>query len=102
MTLNKLAEAAAATSLTNGWWPETKNEADEAQQAGLVLLRIHSEVSEVFKEIRHGRNPDEEIADVLITALVLAGHLRVDVDKAVADKMERNKSRGYRHGGKLI
>lgn len=41
-----------------------------------------------------------ELADVIIRILDYAGHLGLDIDRAVELKMEYNKTRPHRHGGK--
>lgn len=42
-----------------------------------------------------------ELADIAIRLFDVCGNHGVDLDQAVAAKMEFNKSRGFRHGGKL-
>ncbi len=44
---------------------------------------------------RDSNNLPEEIADVLITALILAKTLDVDVEQALARKIEKIKARKY-------
>jgi NTP pyrophosphatase (non-canonical NTP hydrolase) len=41
----------------------------------------------------------EEIADVQIRLLDLVDGLGIDLDRAVADKLEVNRKRGFHHGG---
>lgn len=45
-------------------------------------------------------NFTEEIADTFIRLFDLCGYLDIDISKAVADKVEYNKTRPYRHGNK--
>ena len=40
----------------------------------------------------------EELADVIITALSVAGNLGIDIDAAVRGKMEINRVRPWKHG----
>jgi NTP pyrophosphatase (non-canonical NTP hydrolase) len=47
-------------------------------------------------------NFGEELADTLIRVLDLASGLGIDLDSAVSAKLEKNKHRGYRHGGKRV
>jgi len=42
-----------------------------------------------------------ELADVVIRVFDLAAHLNIDLLEALERKMEYNKHRPYRHGGKL-
>jgi NTP pyrophosphatase (non-canonical NTP hydrolase) len=41
---------------------------------------------------------EDELADVIIRALDLCGHLGIDIEKHVELKMQYNKSREYKHG----
>lgn len=47
-------------------------------------------------------NVAEELADVLIRLLDTAKRHDIDLDLEVAKKLEKNRARGYRHGGKVI
>ena len=40
----------------------------------------------------------EELADVIIMSLSVAGYLGIDIEKAVQEKMEINRGREWRHG----
>ena len=40
----------------------------------------------------------EELADVIIMSLSVAGKLGIDIDAAVRRKMEINKARPWKHG----
>lgn len=43
-----------------------------------------------------------ELADVLIRALDTAARYGIDMDAVVAEKLAYNKTRGFRHGGKVV
>ena len=43
-----------------------------------------------------------EMADCLIRILDWCGKENIDMDKVVRIKMDYNKARAYRHGGKLL
>lgn len=64
------------------------------------LAMIASEVGEAVHAIQHGADDalGEELADVGIRLLDLAGFLRLDLGREIIEKMEANKSRPYKHG----
>lgn len=74
---------------------------------------IHGEVSELWDAHREGKlnqpcnKPipltcmEEELADIIIRTLDTAAHRGVDIGRAVLVKFEYNKTRSYRHGGKI-
>lgn len=109
-TLNELAAEAHANAVSKGWW-------DEDRSFGEVIALIHSEVSEALEFYREGHAPDElfytkegtkpdgipaEFADIIIRIFDAAGKYNIDLDTAVVEKMLYNKSRSFKHGGKVI
>ena len=94
-------------AVDHGWW-------DEERGFPEVLALIHSEVSEALEEYRNGRLPTEvytgnngkpegipiELADVIIRVLDYCGYAGIDIDAAISQKHEYNRTRPYRHGGK--
>ena len=77
---------------------------------GELIALIHSELSECLEALRHD-NPEskktpevslaeEELADVIIRLMDLAYARNWNVAKALFLKMEYNKNRPIRHGGK--
>lgn len=97
----------------NGWdvccgddWPVEgiEGEVTKVRKIGTALCLIHSEVSEALEGLRHRdrANFEEELADVLIRVFDVAAGLGIDLDKIVAAKLEKNRTRGFRHGGKAI
>lgn len=123
MTLNALAIQAHLIAREKGWYNgKTRN-------IGELIALMHSELSEALEHSRKLRpgelrkifytsdlyggyktrptgsyvKPDGfavELADCLIRILDASEHLKIDIDKAVKVKMEYNRGRPIRHGGK--
>lgn len=72
-----------------------------------MLCLIHSEVSEALEAYRnnvpntHRNCLEEELADVIIRVFDMTEGLGIDIIRAVNLKHEYNKTREYRHGGKV-
>ena len=58
-------------------------------QGGVIELQAASDDAEAYAE---------ELADVIIAALSVAGKLNIDIDAAVRRKMEINRARPWKHG----
>jgi NTP pyrophosphatase (non-canonical NTP hydrolase) len=95
MKINQLCQQAYETAKSKGWH-------DEERETGTLIALIHSEVSEALEADRKGdaENFSEELADVCIRIFDLCGSRGIDLEKAIHEKMERNKGRSYKHGGK--
>ena len=97
MKLNDLCNEAFATALLKGWH-------DKHREFGTYIALMHSELSEALEADRRLEGIDrvsEELADVLIRIFDWCGLMGIDLDKVVREKMEKNKGREYKHGGKL-
>jgi NTP pyrophosphatase (non-canonical NTP hydrolase) len=95
MRINDLCKEAFETAKSKGWH-------DEPRETGTLLALIHSEVSEALEADRKGWDGDfaEELADVCIRVFDLCGYKGIDLEYHILKKMEYNKSRPFRHGGK--
>lgn len=107
--LNELAKEIHENAVEHGWW-------DDPRSFGEVDALCHSELSEALEEYRKGYAPDEiyygcngkpegiavEMADCMIRILDWFGKENIDADKIMRLKMEYNKTRPYRHGGKVL
>lgn len=105
VSLNKLAQEVVAINKANGWNVIRPEEwATNPYKVPALLALIHSEVSEALEDYRADDRDhfSEEIADVVIRCLDLCGGMGIDLDAAVAAKLEKNRHRGFRHGGKRV
>ena len=104
--LNELAQEIHEVSKSKGWWDEDRN-------PGEIIALIHSEASEALECLRNdeifmyykGDKPmglPSELADILIRTLDYCARRDIDIDTAMRVKIEYNKTRPHRHGGKTM
>ena len=113
--MNNIRDMVHGLAKEKGWhdFEET-----DLQYLSRAIVNIHAELSELWEAARKGElnspcdkdafvfDPDvrqltcleEEVADVLIRALDLAGRFNIDVDEVVRAKHSYNKTRPHRHG----
>lgn len=114
MNLWKAAKRAHATASKHGFWDGVQvrhvnagwHDPQNLDVINRKLMLIISEVTEAMEEHRSaGRannfgNFGNELADVVIRTLDLAGFLGVDLEARVRTIMDTNDSRPVLHGGK--
>lgn len=108
MDLATLQKEAWEHAVNKGFHPpvlEQLEVTDRHYFATFIALGI-GEFSEALEELRHEivdwDKFAEELADVVIRVADLAGLTNVNLEDAVIKKIEKNKTRGYRHGRKML
>lgn len=101
---HKLQKEIHFNATLKGWWDKSRNDLE------LIALH-HSELGEATEAVRNGNPPDDkipqfsgceaELADVIIRICDHAGARDWRLAEALAAKIEFNKTRTVRHGGKL-
>lgn len=102
--LDRLADEIRNVNQTNGWNVLKAEQWGDTYKIPGILALIHSEVSEALEAFRKddADNFLEELADVVIRVLDCAGGLTNEFDAVVRAKIEKNKKRQFRHGGKRV
>ncbi len=69
-----------------------------------MLMLIVTEAAEACEAFRIDDriNFAEEMADIIIRCLHLSARLEIDIDEEIRNKIEKNKTREHKHGGKRI
>ena len=112
LTLNTLRDAIYEDAVAHGLLESTdytvKECIEEARQEGepadleemmrgWAMETIRREVNELEYASADAEAYAEELADVIIASLSVAGKLGIDIDAAVRRKMEINKARPWKH-----
>lgn len=106
-SIRELQTAVHQNAVDHGWW-------EAPRSFGEIVALIHSELSEALEEHRAGKpmnqnyylegNPKpegvpSELADAVIRVLDACEYYGIDLEAAIREKHEYNKTRPYRHGG---
>ena|SRR5690242_6968795 len=107
--IRRLQEEVHECAVEKGWWR------DGARNFGELIALAHSELSEALEEYRNGHAMNEiyflngkpegvgiELADCIIRILDTAEVHGIDLEEVIRLKIDYNKTRPDRHGGKLI
>ena len=111
-SLNTLRDAIYEDAVAHGLWESTdytvkecieeaRQEGEPADQEDMMrgweMEAIRREVNELEMTLSEEEYV-EELADVIIASLSVAGKLGIDIDAAVRRKMEINRARTWKHG----
>lgn len=102
--LNRLGEKIAQINSANGWNLTTPENWEDTYKIPAILMLITSEASEALEAFRHNNKENfaEELADIIIRVLDLTTGLKIDIDSEIDQKLDKNKNREWRHGGKRV
>ena len=111
-SLNTLRDAIYEDAVAHGLWESTDYTVEccmeraclfgfpfdrDAKLRALAAQVVYMEANELEKA-KEAYKYAEELADVIIASLSVAGYLGIDIDAAVRRKMEINKARAWKHG----
>lgn len=114
MNIKDIIKESYETAVEKGWQKE-----GERRPVPELIALMHSELSEALEEHRmgwtagtvyyspgtNGNNKPEgvpiELADVVIRIADMCGQYAIDLEQAIRIKLDYNKTRANRHGGKV-
>lgn len=101
--IDSLAAEVHEIAISKGWWTEPRND-------GELLMLMVSELGEACEGLRQGNPPsdhipefsaaEEELADTLVRVLDMCAARGWRIGDALRAKIEFNRNRPMRHGGK--
>ena len=92
-SLAEMTKLCHEIAVSKGFWDKERN-------IGEALMLIVTELAEAMEAHRHQdeENFKEELADTFIRLFDLCGGLKIDIQKEIDKKSEKNKNRPYKHG----
>lgn len=95
-TVKKFIDVSHQIAKEKGWWEGERND-------GELIALMHSELSEALEAMRTHAPQEaiaEELADCCIRIFDYCGARGIDLQKAIKEKIKKNRKRSYRHGNK--
>jgi hypothetical protein len=106
-SFNAISRRVTTCANNKGW-----GMSEELPEQAMKIALMHSELSEALEALRHGNPPSdhipefsgvsEELADTIIRIMHMSDALGYNVAEAIIAKIEFNKGREYKHGGKAF
>ncbi|MFC5468436.1 hypothetical protein ACFPPD_06865 [Cohnella suwonensis] len=107
-TINEFVTSAHQNAIDKGWYEEPRTFGD-------ATMLMVTEIAEAVEDYRNGRGFTEiwyegdkpcgiptELADTVIRIFDFCGHVGIDLEAAIREKMTYNATRPIRHGGKKL
>lgn len=97
MSINKYVDEIHRIAKSKGWW-------DKPRETGTIHMLCVSEIAEATEAARIGDEDKEaeELVDCVIRICDYFGYKKWNMERILGDKINKNKTRSYRHGGKLF
>lgn len=104
MGINEIGEKSHEINKSNGWDVFHPSCWQDKWKTTAHMALVTSEVSEAVEAIRAKdiNNFAEEMADAVIRISSIMHGLGFDLEKEILTKLEKNRQRGFRHGGKAL
>lgn len=111
-TVKDLQQQARRINIDNGWGAPDHKFGGHVNHDIIRLALVGTEVAEAIEVLRKGGGPsehiegcaafEEELADIVIRVMDIAEDRSIDLGDVIQRKLEYNRQRGYRHGGKVV
>ena len=97
-SLNTLRDAIYEDAVAHGLWDEHYQATDCVDFIRGEVIELECAAMDWMDGYIDSSEFRQELADVIIMSLSVAGKLGIDIDEAVRRKMEINKARPWKHG----
>ena len=98
LTLNTLRDAIYEDAVAHGLWDEHYQATDCVDFIRGEVIELECAAMDWMDGYIDSSEFRQELADVILASLSVAGKMGIDIDAAVRRKMEINKARPWKHG----